>query len=259
MFEDKKLNRSGAAVKLTLSVIVITMNEEGNIRDCLESVKWADEVIVVDSGSSDKTLAICQEFTDKIYVNSQWQGFGFQKNLALSKATCDWVFSIDADERVTPELELEIKAKMIQDPSVYEVPRRAFFLGKELKHGGWWPDYVVRLFRRGEGQFKERLVHEVIEYNGTAEKLDNALIHYSYVDFDQVLSKMNSYAVAGASEARKNKKYGSFGKALFRGGWAFFNAYILRLGFLDGSMGFIAAFSKAEGTYYRYLMLTYEK
>jgi len=242
----------------TLSVIIITMNEEDNIRDCLESVKWADEIIIVDSGSGDETLTVAQEYTDKIFINSQWQGFGYQKNLALSKATCDWVFSIDADERVTEALQREIKESIYKKTSVYEVPRRAFFLGKELKHGGWWPDYVVRLFRRGKGQYKERLVHEVIEYEGVANKLNQALIHYSYVSFEQVLSKMSSYAIAGASEAKKNNKTGGFAKAILRGSWAFFNAYFIRLGFLDGEMGFIAAMTKGEGTYYRYLILTYE-
>ena len=243
----------------TLSVIIITMNEENNIRDCLESVKWADEIIVVDSGSGDGTLTIAQEYTDKIFINSQWQGFGYQKNLALSKATCDWVFSIDADERVTKALQREIKESIYKKASIYEVPRRAFFLGKELKYGGWWPDYVVRLVRRGEGQYKERLVHEVIEYEGVASQLNQALIHYSYVSFEQVLSKMSSYAIAGASEAKKNNKTGGFAKAILRGSWAFFNAYFIRLGFLDGEMGFIAAMTKGEGTYYRYLMLTYGK
>jgi glycosyltransferase involved in cell wall biosynthesis len=242
--------------KPKLSVIIITLNEAENIRPCLESVSWADEIVVVDSGSSDQTVEICQEYSAKILINNQWQGFGFQKNLALLQATGDWVLSLDADERVTPELRETIQS-CIGNPEAeaYLLPRQAYFLGKAMRHGGWWPDYVLRLFRRDCGEFSNVLVHETVITRGKIAKLRQPLIHYSYVSLEQLLSKINHYSSAGANQAHESGKSGGLGKALGRGMWAFFRAYCLRAGFLDGSAGLIAAISKGEETYYRYLKL----
>ncbi len=241
-----------------LSVIIITLNEAENIRACLESVIWADEIIIVDSGSTDETLQICQEFSATIVMNTNWQGFGYQKNLALQHATCDWVLSLDADERISDQLrETIISTINSADAEAYSLPRQAYFLGKKMRHGGWWPDYVLRLFRRDLGRFTDVLVHETIEVQGTTKTLQEPIIHYSYTSLEQLLTKINKYSSAGAKEAQKRQASGGLGKALFRGGWAFLRAYCLRLGFLDGSAGFIAALSKAEETYYRYLKLSF--
>ncbi|MGZ4960875.1 MAG: glycosyltransferase family 2 protein [Methylomonas sp.] len=241
-----------------LSVIIITLNEAENIRACLESVIWADEIIVIDSGSTDETVRICRELGANVVVNSDWKGFGFQKNLALQQATGDWILSLDADERISPALQQLIQ-KCLNAPTAegYLLPRQAYFLGKAMKHGGWWPDYVLRLFKREAGQFSEVLVHETVLVKGKTEKLKEPIIHYSYVSLEQLLEKINKYSSAGAKQAHGKHKQGSLGKALARGGWAFFRAYCLRAGFLDGSAGLIAAISKGEETYYRYLKLSF--
>ena len=241
-----------------LTVIIITLNEVENIRACLDSVIWADEIIVVDAGSTDQTVAICQELGAKVLVNSDWQGFGFQKNLALKQATGDWILSLDADERISPKLR-QLILKTLESPSAdgYLLPRQAFFLGKAMRHGGWWPDYVLRLFRREYGEFSPVLVHETVLLQGKIEKLQEPITHYSYVSLEQLLEKINTYSSAGAHQAHSKQKYGSLSKALARGSWAFFRAYCLRAGFLDGSAGLIAAISKAEETYYRYLKLSF--
>jgi glycosyltransferase involved in cell wall biosynthesis len=243
-----------------LSVIIITLNEAYHIRDCLQSVAWADEIIVVDSGSRDATLAICREFTENIIVNDQWQGFGYQKNLALKAATGDWILSLDADERVTPALQQLIKTVVAApEADAYALPRQAYFLGKAMRHGGWWPDYVVRLFKKCSGCFSDRLVHEIVHIDGTVKKLKEPLIHYSYISLEQVLTKINTYSTAGAAQAQLQNKSGGLLKALARSAWTFFRAYCLRAGFLDGGAGLIAAISKAEETYYRYLKLGYRQ
>lgn len=245
-------------VKANLSVVIITKNEESHIGDCLESVSWADEIIVVDSGSEDNTIAICKEYTDKVFINADWQGFGYQKNLALQQATKDWVLSLDADERITPALRTEIE-KVIDNSSgsAFAIPRQAYFLGHAMKHGGWWPDYVVRLFRRDSGRFSEDIVHERVLVNAAVQKLSVPLLHYSYTSLDQLMAKMNQYSSAGAEKAYHRGKSGGLFKAIAKAHWTFFRAYCLRLGILDGQAGFIAAFSKAEETYYRYLKLSY--
>lgn len=247
-------------VKASLSVVIITKNEENNIRECLESVLWADEIIILDSGSEDNTVAISKEYTDKIFINADWKGFGHQKNLALQQATKDWVLSLDADERITPALRIEIE-KVINNSasSAFAIPRLAYFLGQAMRHGGWWPDYVVRLFRRNSGVFSEDIVHERVLVNDSVQKLSTPLLHYSYTNLDQLMTKMNQYSSAGATKAYRQEKSSSLFKAIAKANWTFFRAYFLRLGILDGQAGFIAAFSKAEETYYRYLKLSYLK
>ncbi|MFZ2171512.1 MAG: glycosyltransferase family 2 protein [Methylococcaceae bacterium] len=239
---------------------MITKNEESNIRECRESVSWVDEIIVVDSGSEDNTIAICKDYTDKISINEDWKGFGYQKNLALQQATKEWVLSLDADERITSALRMEIENAINNSAySAFAIPRLAYFLGQAMKHGGWWPDYVVRLFRRDRGVFSEDIVHERILVNEPVRKLATPLLHYSYTDLDQLMTKMNQYSSAGAYKAYQQGKNGSLLKAIAKAKWTFFRAYFLRLGILDGQAGFIAAFSKAEETYYRYLKLSYLK
>jgi len=242
-----------------LSVIVITKNEEKNIADCLASVAWADEIIVVDNNSSDKTVELCREYTDKIIVTKDWPGFGLQKKRALDKATGDWVLSLDADERVTEPLYNEIK-QVLQDTeaTAFRIPRLSQYCGRWIKHSGWSPDYVLRLFRRGKAQFSEDIVHEkVILLEGELGTLKNPLKHYSFNSLEEVLDKTNSYSTANALKSHQQGKKSSLGKAIVHGLWAFFRTYIIRAGFMDGREGFILAVSNAEGTYYRYLKLMY--
>ncbi len=245
-------------LKVNLSIILITKNEEKNIRECLDSVAWANEIIIVDSGSTDRTLDICREYTDQVFVNKKWRGFGYQKGMALAKATKEWVLSIDADERVSPALRNEIEKVMNTGRySAYSIPRQAFFLGRAMRHGGWWPDYVIRLFKRDGGRFSDDIVHEQVIVEGSVMKLKNPLIHHSYISLDQLMGKMNNYSSAGAKKLIPQGKKSNLLIALAKGFWAFFRAYIIRTGILDGQEGLIAAISKGEETYYKYLKLHY--
>ncbi|MCW2312380.1 glycosyltransferase family 2 protein [Rhodoferax antarcticus] len=252
MGEPKKLSKS------TLSVIIIVKNEEHDIRACLESVSWADEIIVLDSGSEDNTLSIAKEFTGKIYTSADWKGFGVQKNRALGYATCDWVLSLDADERVSDDLRQEISNAILSEKLVtYKLPRLSSFCGKYMRHSGWWPDYVTRLFKRGEASFSNDLVHERLIFQGEATKFNAPLLHVTYKDLDEVISKINHYSALGARNSFQKGQRGSLIAAITHGIWAFIRTYLLRAGFLDGAEGLMLAVSNAEVTYYRYLKLSY--
>lgn len=238
-----------------LSVILITRDEAANIRACLESVAWADEIIVVDSGSIDDTADIAREFTPHVYVHD-WPGFGAQKNRALDYATKEWVFSIDADERVTPELRAEMEAVMNNPQAgAYEVPRLSSFCGRFMRHSGWYPDYVLRLFRREAGKFTDVPVHERVVVPGRIARLTQPLLHYSYRDLDDVLEKLNRYSGAAAKAMQQRGGSGGLLKAVLHGIWSFIRTYFLRAGFLDGREGFMLAVLNAEHSYYRYLRL----
>jgi glycosyltransferase involved in cell wall biosynthesis len=240
----------------SLSVIVITKNEARNIAACLRSVSFADQIVVLDSGSSDGTADIARALGAQVSVNSDWQGFGVQKNRALGLATSDWVLSIDADERVTTALQSEV-IKTLQDPShqVYDLPRLSSYCGQYMRHSGWYPDRITRLFRRGAAAFSAELIHEKVVTAHSLGHLNASLLHESFTDFEAVLDKVNRYSSAGAQLLSERGSTASVGKAVAHGLWAFFRTYVLRLGFLDGRMGLILAISNAEGTYYRYIKL----
>jgi len=241
----------------TISVTIITKNESKNIRQCLESVVWADEIIIFDSGSEDDTVAICREFTDQVFIDEDWQGFGIQKNRALEKATGDWVLSLDADEMITDDLAAEIRKVIMGDPAIYEIPRLSTFCGKEIRHSGWWPDYVARLFPRGQARFSDDKVHEKLIFNNAPDKLQNHLIHNTAPDLHQVIEKMNRYSSISAEKKHGEKRSAGLFTAITHGVWTFLWSYFGRAGFLDGCEGFILAVSKAENSYYRYLKLMY--
>lgn len=240
-----------------LSVIIITKNEAANIRACLESVAWADEIIVVDSGSTDDTIAIAREFTSQVYIHD-WPGFGAQKNRALGYATHDWVFSIDADERATPELRTAIEAVLREDGnacSAYRVSRLSGYCGRFMRHSGWYPDHILRLFKRAAARFSDDLVHESVEAQGRIGMLGGELLHYSYMNLEQALDKLNSYSTAAAQVQQRRGKQGGLATAVAHGIWSFIRTYFLRAGFLDGREGFMLAVLNAEHSYYRYLKL----
>jgi glycosyltransferase involved in cell wall biosynthesis len=238
-----------------LSAIIITKNEAANIHACLESVAWADEIIVVDSGSSDATVDICRELGAQVHVH-EWPGFGMQKNRALSYATHEWIFSIDADERVTPELQSQLINAMYEDnEDGFYVPRLSQFCGKFIHHSGWYPDYVLRLFRRTKGRFSDDMVHERVILEGTAGRLPSPLLHYSYLNEADVRRKTEQYAKAGAMQMFTNGKATTLADAPLRAGWAFIRTYCLRLGFLDGIAGFNVALMNARTTYLKYKQL----
>ena len=235
-----------------LSVIIITKNEAENIRACLESVQWADEIIVVDSGSVDATVEICRELGAQVHQHD-WPGFGMQKNRALSYATHEWVFSIDADERVTVELKDQLINAMKKDSKDgFYVPRLSQFCGHFIRHSGWYPDYVLRLFKRTKGRFSDDMVHERVVLEGIAGRLTSPLLHYSYLNKTDVRRKTEQYAKAGALQMLKKGKTATFADAPLRAGWAFIRTYFLRLGFLDGIAGFNVAMMNTRTTYLKY-------
>jgi len=244
--------------KPRVSAILIVRDEATQIRACLESIQWIDDIIVLDSGSQDDTVAICQQYTAHVY-RTDWQGYGIQKNRALSYAQADWVLSLDADERVSPALRKEIEHRIDtahEQQSGFEIPRMSNYCGKFMYHSGWTPDYVLRLFRREQAQFSDVPIHEkVLIEQGKTSKLKQVLIHYAFEDLEEVLDKVNRYSTASAQLAHDQGKKGSLSKAISHGLWAFIRTYFIRSGFLDGKRGLMLAISNAEGTYYRYVKL----
>ena len=219
----------------TLSVILITRNEEANLRDCLTSLGGlAQQVVIVDTASTDGTIAIAQEFGAIIAQPADWPGFGPQKNRALDLATGDWVLSLDADERLTPALQAEI-AGVLEKPgnaTCFAIPRLSWYCGRFIRHSGWNPDYVDRLFRRGTARFSEDLVHERLIPSGPVAKLKNHMLHYSFMNYSQVLQKIDRYSSASAEQAFAKGKQSSPLAAIGHGTWSFFRTYFIRLGFL---------------------------
>ncbi len=238
-----------------LSVIVITKNESASISRCLASVSFADEIIVLDSSSEDNTVELCQQFTEKVF-STDWPGFGLQKQRALNKATGNWVLSIDADEVVSPALQNEIiQAMETVAIDGFEIPRLSQYCGKTIQHAGWYPDYVLRLFKRNKGRFSEDLVHERVIVEGLIKQLIEPLEHDAFINPDEVLHKINTYSSLGARKLYQQGKRTSLIQAIFKGLWTFSRTYLLKAAFLDGQQGLMLAISNAEGTYYKYLKL----
>jgi len=227
----------------TLSVAIITLNEEKNIRRTLESVKWADEIVIVDSGSRDRTVDICKEYTAKI-IHQEWLGYAGQKNLAIDRTQGGWVLSLDADEPVEPALADEI-CDIIRMPEArdgYRIPRKTFFLGKWMKHGGWYPDLNLRLFRRGKGRYEERAVHEALKVDGTVGVTRNAIEHHTYPDLASYMSTINKYsslAVEVMAQKGLPASKTSWVSIVIRPLFTFLHKYVIRLGFLDGKHGLV--------------------
>ena len=247
---------AAGAARARLSVALITRDEAHSVRACLESVSWADEIVVLDSGSTDATVELCRSLGARVEI-TDWPGFGPQKNRAIERCSGDWILSIDADERVTPQLRTELE-HAIASPGpnlAFSMPRLSSYCGRQMRHGGWWPDRVTRLFRRGAARFSADVVHEKLLADGPTGTLTHPLIHDTFADLEEVIDKLNRYSSAGAQRLRGLGKHGSLSRALGHGLWAFLRTYLLRAGFLDGREGFMLAVSNAEETYYRYLKL----
>ncbi len=241
-----------------LSVIVITKNEAHNIKQCLESVLFADEIIVFDSGSTDGTPDICRQFTDKVVVTADWPGDGPQKNRAIDIAQGEWVLCLDADERVSSLLAAEIQ-NTLHHPThdAYDIPYQSTYCGKPIRFGDWRGESHVRLFLRAKARFTEDIVHCHLKVNGTTGKLKHIIIHHPFHHLGAMIHKMNDYSNQSAKALFAKGKKSSLLKAIARSTWAFFRSYLLKCGFLDGREGFLLAVSNAQGTYYRYLKLFY--
>jgi len=236
-----------------ISAIVITRNEADNIGACLDSLAFCHERIVVDCGSTDLTAKIALEKGASVELHD-WEGFGPQKNYALSLATGTWVLSIDADERVTPELAAAIKIAVAQEGvDAWEFPRLSSFCGRPMRHSGWYPDYVLRLFRRRKARFDDVIVHERVICGGVVKRLPQPLLHYPVHKLEDALSRMDRYSTASAQALVASGRTVSFWTGIGHGLYSFLRTYVLRLGFLDGAEGFLLAVANAEGSYYRYM------
>ena len=235
-----------------LSAIIITKDEAANIGDCLDSLAFCDERIVVDAASSDGTMMIAKEKGARVATHG-WKGFGPQKNYALSLAQGDWVLSIDADERVTPELAAAIRAAIDGKADGYEIPRRSSFCGRMMRHSGWFPDRVLRLFRRGKARFSDDIVHERVICDGKTVRLKNALLHYPVARLEDAIRRIDQYSTLGAEKLAASDRKVSFFSGIAHGAGTFLRVYVLKLGFLDGAAGFMLAVANAEGAYYRYM------
>jgi glycosyltransferase involved in cell wall biosynthesis len=238
---------------MRISAIIITRNEAAHIADCLAGLAFCDERIVVDCGSDDETVRLAQAGGARVETHA-WEGFGRQKNYALSLASGDWVLSVDADERVGPELAAEI-VRTVAKPTAdaYAMPRLSRFCGRPMRHSGWYPDYVVRLFRRGRARFSDDPVHERVICEGPGARLSNPLQHEPVRRLEDALARMDRYSTAGAAMLMDRKSNVSFAAGILHGAWTFVRTYVLRGGFLDGPEGFLLAVANAEGTYYRYM------
>jgi glycosyltransferase involved in cell wall biosynthesis len=252
---------------VTLSVVIITHNEEANLGRTLESVQplvcdGKGELIVVDSGSTDRTVEIAKSYGAKVFAEP-WKGYAAQKNSAIEKATGDWILSLDADESLEPELAALLAghssspkigsaewclamslagnnaANLQGEPAGFWLPRKNFFLGRWIKHGGFWPDRKLRLFRRGKGKVKEALVHETIEVSGNTVALEHGLLHHSYPTLSDYVDHMNRYSSLGAEMAVAKGRRGSVSNIVFRPLATFIYNYFFRLGFLDSREGLL--------------------
>ena len=241
----------------TLSVITITLNEESNIGPCLESVRWADEIIVLDSGSTDRTVAIAQRYTKRVH-RVTWEGYGPTRNRGLARAHGEWILWLDADERITPDLGREIQEILERnDPAVsgYAIPRRAYFLGKWIRHCGWYPGRVTRLFRKSESSFTTARVHEGITIRGVILSSQNDMVHLTDPDLDRYFNKFNRYTTLAAEEMRDAGREASVLDLFVRPPFTFVKMYIIRLGFLDGLHGFILCVLSSAYVFVKYAKL----
>lgn len=241
----------------TIAVVTLALNEERNIEDCLKSVEWADERIVVDSGSTDRTVEIARSNKASVMM-VEWRGYGATKNLALKQVQSDWVLWLDADERVTPELGAEIRELVKKNtpvPVAYDVSRRAYFLGRWMKHSGWYPSRVTRLFRRGSGLFTESRVHEQLQVTGTIGRLGNDLLHFTDPDLHHYFEKFNRYTTLAAEDMRAAGRTSAVMDLILRAPFMFVKMYFLRRGFLDGVQGFILAVVSSAYVFVKYAKL----
>ncbi len=241
----------------TLSVAMIVKNEAQDLAQCLDSVKdWADEIVILDSGSTDETEQIARRYGAKFYQHTDWQGFGKQRQLAQQYVTSDYVLWLDADERVSDELRRSIQQAVQQNQpnAVYQLPRLSEVFGRQIRHSGWYPDYVVRLYRTQFAKYGDELVHEKVHYPTTAEvkKLNGDLYHYTYKDIHHYLVKSASYAKAWATQREAQGKTASLFDGVTHALGCFVKMYLLKAGFLDGKQGFLLAVLSAHSTFVKY-------
>ena len=235
-----------------ISVIIITKNEEENIRDCLNSIKWADEILIVDSGSKDKTIEIARGFTEKIF-EKKWEGFAVQKRYALSLTSNELVLNLDADERVSEKLKEEIQGLNFSYDG-YFIPRENYFLNKKITTCGWEKDIQLRLFKKSSAKVTEKLIHEGFVVDGKVDYLKNPIVHFTFTSIEKSFSKINSYSTLQALEVYRNKKKVTSGTIVSHGLSAFLRYYFSLKGYKDGIFGLMISLFNSITT-----LLTYMK
>jgi glycosyltransferase involved in cell wall biosynthesis len=244
--------------KVPLAVAIITKNEEENIRSCLQSLSFAGQIVIVDSGSTDKTLEIAAEFDCEIY-SEEWRGFGPQKQLAIEKCRQPWILVLDADERIPPDT-ADIIKKIVTDSNVKEAgfsfPRKNYFQGRWIKHAGWWPDRIIRLFRKEAGRMTTAIVHESVEVQGMVGALDAVIDHYTESRLGKIIQKIDKYSTLGAEAAFREGKKSSTGGAFMRAFFTFVQDYFFRLGILDGMPGLTLAVTDSVNKFFKYAKLS---
>jgi glycosyltransferase involved in cell wall biosynthesis len=241
----------------SVSAIVVCFNEEDRIADCLESLRWCDEVVVVDSFSTDRTPDICRSYTNR-FIQRPWAGYRDQKAFAHSQTTKDWVLLVDSDERVTPALREEIQASLRRDGGAYvgyALPRLVFYLNRWWRRGGWYPDYDVRLFRRERVTWGGSDPHEKILVDGKVGRLKNPLHHFSYRNIDDHIQRINRFTSISSQELQKEGGHWRLSDALLRPAARFFRSYILKRGFMEGFAGFYVAVTAAIYVFLKYAKL----
>ena len=241
----------------TVSAIVVCFNEEGNIGACLESLRWCDEIVVVDSFSTDRTVEICRRYTNRV-VQREWRGYIDQKTYALSQATKEWALSVDADERITPELREEIGQALVRDRDSYAgyaVPRLVFYLRRWWWRGGWYPDYTVRLFRRDRATWGGSEPHDKILVDGRIRRLRHPLHHFTYRDMEDHIRRINRFTSISSRELSKSGRRWRVTDALLRPAARFLRCYFLKRGFMEGFAGFYVAVTAAMYVFLRYAKL----
>ena len=240
-------------MRTKISVVIITKNEENNIGRCLESVKWADEIVIVDSGSTDRTLEICQQYNCKI-IETEWLGFGKTKQLAVANATNNLILSIDSDEELSPELQDEIRNKLYTSSfsSAYKIKRLSYYAGKPIHYSDWQNDYPLRIFNKQFGNFNSKTVHEGIKTWQPVKKLKNIMHHHTYPTIATHFDKMRTYGELSAKEKHLAGKTSNPISAGIRAALKFLKMYVIRGGFLDGVEGFLLCKNSAWGVWYKY-------
>lgn len=243
-----------------LSVTIITLNEEKNLPRALESVRWADEILVVDSGSTDKTVEIARKLGARV-IHNPWPGYGKQKNFAQDHVTQDWVLNIDADEEISPELADEIQQSLADvrtgkvDAKAFTFPRKTFYLGRWIQHGGWYPNYLVRLADRRFSRWTEPAVHEALEVDGSIGTLKCPLHHYTFSSIrDQILTNLN-FSHLGYMDLLRKGQRASLAKLIFKPVGKFIETYLFKRGFMDGLPGFIISVNAAHSMFLKYAYL----
>jgi (heptosyl)LPS beta-1,4-glucosyltransferase len=236
-----------------ISVTIITKNEEKNIGRCLESLQWADEIIVVDTNSDDKTVEICNQYTDHVF-NESWHGYGKQKNICAAKAQNRWILNIDSDEIVTPELTEEIQEVLKEGPKypVYYLHRKNYFGDRWVRFGGWYPDRILRFYDKEKVAFSETQVHERLAPDENAGSLKHTLTHYSYRDHEDYIQRQDRYSTLYAQEKMANGFRANWTHLYLRPPFSFFKNFILKQGFRDGFLGLFLAKMAANYTFQKY-------